>query len=339
MSRKQTKKPRITMTDVARAAGVSPMTVSKALSRTGRISDETRERVSRVAVELGYVPNRFAGSLSSQTSEIVAVILPSINDEIYGDVISEINEVLRPRGLLTFIGESLFDSLQEEELVQTILSLHPAGIIIAGGIHRTQTTQKALDRWDCPVVQIWDDIDTSFEGTVSPDHLKAGRLIADHFLEKGFRAPAYVGAELDKDICAARRCKAFLDAMKGGGRSTTFWVDNKLPRQWSSGRTLAEALMHTHPETDAIYCLNDAMALGVISWLYENGYSVPGDVAVAGFNGTSLSHVVRTRLTTVQVDCRTLGRIAANTLLSMLDGDRSTVREMLPTELVVGNTT
>jgi len=200
----------VTLADVARQAGVSQMTASKVMRKTGRISQATRDRVHSAAAELGYVPNRLAGALSSRSSDIVAVILPSINDRIYGDVISGINKVLRPRGYLTFIGENQFDSALEEEIIQTVLSLHPAGIILTGGIDRSEQAMRMLGNWDCPIIQIWDDAEIGFDGSVAPDHAQAVRLVARHFEDRGFRHPAYIGAELDNDLCAARRCAPFL---------------------------------------------------------------------------------------------------------------------------------
>ena len=293
----------------------------------------------KAAVELGYVPNRFAGALSSKTSDIVAVVLPSINDSIFGDVICGVNEVLRPKGYITFIGESYFDGPAEEEILRTVLSLHPAGIIITGGINRTHRAKKMVQSWNCPTIQIWDDEENGFDGSIAPSHSEAGRLIANHFLEQGYKCPAYIGAELGKDICAGRRFEAFRQTLNANALFPTEMIQEDLPRQSETGRILAQKLMTSAPRTDAIYCLNDAIALGALSWLHENNYSVPAQVAVAGFNGTSMVNAVRTRLTTVHVERYNLGKIAAEAVLKLLDGQQADPLVRLEPRLIVGNTT
>ncbi|MEM8569696.1 MAG: LacI family DNA-binding transcriptional regulator [Pseudomonadota bacterium] len=329
----------ITLAEVALRAGVSKMTASKVMRNTGSISQATQDRVREAASVLGYVPNRLAGALSSKTRDIVAVVLPSINDKIFGDVVSGINEILRPAGYITFIGETHFDGKMEEDILSTVLSLHPAGIILTGGICRSENALSMLKRWSCPTIQIWDDSDSDFDGSVAPAHAEAGRLIAQLFHDRGFKNPAYIGAELQKDLCAARRFDAFHQMLSEFGRAPNAITPPDLPRQWDTGRALAAELMKAYPETDAIYCLNDAMGLGALAWLHENGYDIPSRVAVAGFNGTSSLNAVRTRLTTVHVERHELGLIAARAILDLLNGHSIEKVSLLEPELIVGNTT
>ena len=218
-------KKRTTLADVAARAGVSQMTASKVLRGTGSISEETRKRVKLAASDLGYVPNLLAGSLSSRTSNIVAVVLPSINDAVFGEVVAGINDVLRPDGYVTFIGESHLNPQTEEKIIQTVLSLQPAGIILTGGIHRTPKADQMLRGWECPIIQIWDEEDEHYDGCIAPDHAKAGRLVAQHFIERGVERPAYIGAELGRDICAARRFKTFKQTMTEAGLDLVELID------------------------------------------------------------------------------------------------------------------
>lgn len=329
----------VTLAEVALRAGVSQMTASKVMRNTGSISKATQEKVRTAAAELGYVPNRLAGALSSKTSDIVAVVLPSINDTIFGDVVSGINEILRPQGYISFIGETHFDGNTEEEILRMVLSLHPAGIILTGGTRHSEGALRMLRNWKRPTVQIWDDAPCEFDVTVGPNHAGAGRMVAELFLERGFKSPAYIGAELQKDLCAARRFEAYHATLCEAGLPPQIATDDDLPRQWETGRILAQRLLQAHPETDAIYCLNDAIGLGALSWLHQEGYDVPSRVAVAGFNGTSALNSVRTRLTTVHVERRVLGQVAANSIVSLLDGHPTDGVIELPAKLVIGNTT
>lgn len=335
----QPRPPQVTLADVASHVGVSSMTVSKVLRGRGSISAKTRQKIQEAVRELGYVPNKLAGSLSSRTSNLIGVVLPSLSDVIFGEMVSAINEVLRPRGFAAFVGESLYDPKVEVEAIGTILSLQPAGFIIYGGLDRLEQSRNLLRNWGCPIVEIWDIEGQDADCCIGPSHAQAGRKIAEHFIDRGYARPAYVGAELNKDVLAARRLAGFLDIMDDAGIDVVQIHDNALPRQAASGSTLTRKLMAKHPECDAIYYLNDAMAMGGLSWLHAKGFEIPEEIAAAGFNGTSLSQSVRTRLTTVAVDRFGLGQMASKSLLSLLDGEAVEPVIAVPADLVLGNTT
>ena len=329
---------KVRLTEVAQRAGVSSMTVSKVLRGTGSISEKTSERVKQAADELGYVPNSLAGSLSSKKSTFVGVIIPSAGDVIFAEILSGINERLRPHGLNTLIGETLFDGVLEEEILRTMLSLQPAGLIINGGINRTERGKVLLERRNGPLIQIWDADDSCGDVNIGLSHRQAGRRMARHFLERGYRSIGYVGTELQKDICAHQRFLGFVERIEETGLSVTCEIETDLPRQASSGPVLTERLLQRAPETDAIFYLNDAMAVGALSWLHDAGVSVPGKLAVAGFNGTSLAHTIRTRVTTLDVPRRGIGEAAGQALTDILQGHDVAPHQRIDPVFVAGNT-
>ncbi|HXV28922.1 MAG TPA: LacI family DNA-binding transcriptional regulator [Sinorhizobium sp.] len=333
------RKKLVTLRDVAARAGVSTMTASKVMRGAGSISEKTRQKVRQAADDLGYLPNSLAGSLSSRKSRMVAVIIPSISDIVFSEVLSGVNAVLRPHGFQTFIGESLFDPEIEADLVRAMLSFRPAGLLLNGGMARSPDAEKLLARRDCPAIQLWDSDDIELDFSAGPSHEEAGRLVAAHFLERGLRRVAYVGAELDKDLCARRRYLALKSSLAAAGIDLVSVTSETRPRQAETGRVLAMQLLETHPEIEAIHFLNDAMALGGLSYLYEAGISVPERVSVVGFNGTSLANVVRTRLTTVDVPRTEIGVAAAHALLQMLSGERVQGPWRARLQVVQGNTT
>lgn len=328
-----------TLRDVAIRAGVSTMTVSKVLRGAGTISEETRRRVKQAAEELGYLPNNLAGSLSSRKSRMVAVIIPSISDIVFSEVLSGINSTLRPQGLQTFIGESLFDPATETELIRTMLSFRPAGILLNGGIARSADAAKLLARRNCPAIQLWDCDRRALDFSAGPSHEEAGRLVANHFLERGMRRIAYVGAELDKDLCARRRYLALKSSLAAAGIDLITATCEDRPRQAVTGRFLTEQLLRDHPGIEAVHFLNDAMALGGLSHLHEAGLPVPERISVVGFNGTSLANAVRTRLTTIDVPRAEIGEKAAQALLRMIGGEGVPDAWQARLRLVQGNTT
>ena len=330
---------KVTLVDVANHVGVSSMTVSKVLRGRGSISEKTQKKIRDAVQELGYVPNKLAGSLSSRTSNLVGVVLPSLSDVIFGEMVSGMNSVLRPRGLTTFVGESLYDPSVEVDAISTILSLQPAAFIIYGGLERLEQSRSLLGNWGCPVVEIWDTKGQDVDCSVGPSHHEAGQKIAEHFLARGFQRPAYVGAELNKDILAGRRLAGFLKVMHDAGMEVKQVHDDTLPRQANSGRELTKRLIEDKPDCDAVFYLNDAMAMGGLSWLHAQGFEVPGRIAAAGFNGTSLAQSVRTHLTTIDIDRFGVGQTASNCVLNLMDDKQIEPVITVPTNLVLGNTT
>lgn len=304
-----------TIVTVAAAAGVSPMTVSKVLRGTGRISAATRQRVREVADALGYVPNGLAGALSSQSSQIVGILIPSIGDMVYSGVLAGINAVLVPRGFASFIGETFFDPENEARLVRTVLSLKPSGLILTGGLERTAASVHVLRQSGVRCVQLWDGDRPDLDATVGLSHRAAGRAAADIFLSRGLRDACYVGAQLDRDLCAARRLEGFRQRLEEAGGRCRVLADDALPRDVVTGQALTAGLLAEGPPPEAIHYLNDAMAIGGLRALLAAGVEVPGRTSVIGFNGTSLRHAIQTRLTTLEVPLHEIGARAAQALL------------------------
>lgn len=333
------KQKNVTQSDVAKLAGVSVMTVSRALSGSSHISPGTKERIRVAMDELGYVYNTVAGSLRNQSSSMVAVVIPSVNDLVFGEILSGINSVLRPRGFFTTIGESYFNPEEEFKVVKSLLAMQPAGIILTGGIHHKPEFSELMKNRRCPILQMWDTDNLEFDYHVGPSQIEAGRMIADHFIKKNFKEVAYIGAELSMDICADQRFRAFRASLSDSGISVETELDDNLSRQPESGKILTERLLSRRPRIKAIHYLNDPMALGGLSYLAGKGLSTPEDIAVAGFNGSTQKFSIRTKLTTVDVPKYEIGKVSGEKLLALLDNKpqeqfyRSTLR------LIEGNTT
>lgn len=333
------KRPNITLADVAALAGVSRMTVSKVLRNTGSISADTRKKILNAVDELGYVKNSLAGFLSSQKNDIIGIIIPSASDIVFAEVLSGTNSVIRPKGMSTLIGETLFDPQIEYETLTTMLSLQPAGLIMVAGVDRLDKTRDLIAQRRCPLISIWDADNEAGDLTIGLSHRAAGDSLAQHFIEKGYRNIAYIGSELHLDICAKHRFEGFRDRLDAAGFTVRTEISDHAPRQAPSGRLLTEALIRHYPDTDAIGFLNDAMAIGGLSWLHENGIAVPERVAAAGFNGTSISQTIRTRLTTINVPRRSIGEAAAHALLRFIEGAEQVERPELDIQFIQGTTT
>ncbi len=314
------------------------MTVSRAINGSTQIAPETKAAIQDAIEELGYVSNFVAGSLRRRSSDIIAVIIPSVNDLVFGEILSGINATLKPRGFYTVIGETNFRAETEKDIVTSLLGLQPAGLIVTGGMMRDAKLTALLKKRTYPIVQIWDIHDLNFDYHIGPSQMMAGELIADHFLKRGRKTIAYVGSELQLDICAARRMEAFRAHLQKAGMSLTVETDDALPRQPRTGGDLTQRLLQRRPDVDAIYFLNDAMAVGGLNFLAEAGVPVPERLSVAGFNGSTAQYSIKTNLTTVDVPKFGLGEAAAASLLQLLDGnDLDLVRE-IDTRLMPGGT-
>lgn len=297
------------------------MTVSKVLRGTGRISEATRQRVTEIADTMGYVPNLLAGALSAQTSPLVGVLIPSVSDEVYAGVLAGINSVLTPCGYFSLIGETFFDPANEARLVRMMLSMKPAGLIVSGGLMQTKATAHLLHKCGLRPVQLWDGDTLGPDVTVGLSHDAAGRAAAEICLKTGFRQACYIGAQLQLDLCAARRKNGFVDELHRAGVACRVLTDPDLSRTTQSGQILTERLLRDGDLPNVIHYLNDAMAIGGLRALFAAGIAVPKEISVIGFNGTSLKHALRTRLTTFEVPVRQMGEHAAR---AVIDGATET---------------
>jgi LacI family gluconate utilization system Gnt-I transcriptional repressor len=328
----------ITITDVAKAAGVSNMTVSKVMRGTGRIAAETRARVTRIADELGYVPNRLAGALSSQTSSLIGIVIPSIGDQVYAGILAGINEILHAAGYTALIGESFFEPENELRIVHMMLTMKPAALILTGGLARDERTVRLLNQSGVRAVHLWDGDHPDLDATVGLSHRKAGQMAAEIFLQADLTRCAYIGAQLDRDLCAACRLDGYARALSAAGASLQQVTDLHLPRTAESGYLLTRQMLEQGHLPQAIHYLNDAMAIGGLRFLIEARISVPETISVNGFNGTALPHSLTTRLSTIEVPLMEIGRKAAEAALATPSQSPRNIVDLIEICLVKGNT-
>ena len=327
------------MADVAKLAGVSKMTVSKVIRNVGSVSDDTRARV-REAIEMaGYVPNRIAGSLSTNINPMVAVVVPTLSGNTFGEALRGIEAVLSVAGLQTFVGATGYDAGSEERLIENLLSWQPSGLILTSGIAHSEKTRKLLTAQRCPIVEIWDSDATLFDAKVGVSHRQAGTLIAEHLLTRGRRDFGYVGSRLSKDLCAAARLAGFRDRLAQEGVPLEAILFDDGPRGVEDGITGTERLLAQRPTVDAVYYINDMMAVGGLTHLHRNQIPVPSQIAIAGFNGTVQNILITQELTTCVVPGWELGEAAAKTLLQLMNGDTSENKTVFELKLIHGTTT
>ncbi|MBN3801655.1 LacI family DNA-binding transcriptional regulator [Paraburkholderia sp. Ac-20336] len=313
------------MSDVARRAGVSKMTVSRVLA--GRsVSQTTRERVMKVIDELGYVADAAAGALSSGRSEFVAVLVPSLSSSNFSDTVRGLNAALSPHGLQLLLGDTDYRLDQEELLVRSMLRHQPRCVALTGSRH-TEATRMLLQRAGIPVVEMWDLPADPIDTAVGFSNSVAARAMLRHLHERGYRRIGFIAGESERDRRGLDRMRGYVAEMKALGLGAPRVIRlGDSPITMSHGAPALGALLETWPDTEAVMCVSDMSAFGAIMECHRRGLSVPDDIAIAGFGNFEVSWCCQPTMTTVSVDAYGIGLRAGETLLAAL-ADREAGRE------------
>ena len=223
----------LTLRDVSEASGVSEMTVSRVLRNRGDVSAPTREKVLEAARALGYVPNKIAGALASQRVNLVGVVIPSLSNMVFPEVMTGISAVLDGTGLQPVVGVTNYQPDREESVIYEMLSWRPSGMIIAG-LEHTDAARAMLARAGIPIVEIMDIDGDPINHAVGISHRRAGRQMAEAILAAGYRRIAFLGTQMPNDHRAKKRLAGFEEALAKAGRSL---VDREY---YSGGSALSE---------------------------------------------------------------------------------------------------
>lgn len=301
-----------TLHDVAREAGVSLITASRALGNPGLVSAKTIARVKQAVETTGYIPNLLAGGLKSKRSLMVAALVPAISVAQFLPTVEALTEALDAAGYQLILGQSGYDQTREDALLNTMISRRPDGIVVTGLV-RSHAAREQLRRLGIPVVETWDLSDRPIDMVVGFSHLKVGSAIAGYFLGKGLQR---VGIVTGNDHRASMRREGFVSAV---GRDVPTTVVHA-PSSLALGRRALGELLVQEPALEAVYCSSDQLAQGVITEAEARGLRVPGDLAVCGFGDAAFAEHMEPSLTTVHVDGAAIGRLAAQLIVDRCRG-------------------
>lgn len=333
-----TDRMRLTLKDVAAAAAVSEMTVSRVLSGRGTVSVRTRERVQAVVDEMGYVRNRLAGSLASARSDQVAVVIPSLVNAIFDEVVDGIAAELHGAGYNPVVGISDYDEAREEALVRSMMAWRPAGIILPA-IGHTARTRAMLRAGGLPIVEIMNVARPAIDMSVGLHQGQVGMALGQHLLARRYRRIGWVGLD-PRDLSALARFDGLQKTIaEGGGVLFSPEARTHLPITFQGGRDELADLMARHPVMDAVVFANDTAAAGGMMHCISADLKVPDDIALAGFGGLSSGQALPKRLTTVHAPRRDIGQVAARSILRRIDGDRPRMIQDLGFDIVIGEST
>jgi LacI family gluconate utilization system Gnt-I transcriptional repressor len=314
------KRPRggATVNDVARLAGVSPITVSRALNAPERLAAETLERVRGAITRTGYVPNLLAGGLRSARSRLVAAVVPTITGPIFLDTIQALTDALDARGYQLILGQSGYRDSREDALLDALIGRRPTGILLTGLMHSPEGRRRLFNS-GIPVVETWDLTPTPIDMLVGFSHERIGEAVAEFLHARGRRRAGIVSGD---DPRAKRRMDAFARTCSklglGGESIPAEWVP--APTTLASGREALARLLASHPGTDAIFASSDLLALGVITEARSRGIEVPGKLSIVGFGDLRILAGTTPALTTVRIDGARIGSVAADFIIARAEG-------------------
>ena len=313
----------LTLRDVAEEAGVSEMTVSRVLRSRGDVSQATRDRVLETARAMGYVPNKIAGALASSRVNLVAVIVPSVGNLVFPEVLTGISGALEDTALQPVLGVTDYKPAKEEKVLYEMLSWRPSGVIIAG-LEHTDASRAMLASAGIPVIEVMDIDGDPVDCAVGISHRRAGRIMADAILDAGYKKIGFLGSAMGMDHRARKRFEGFVEALAKRGMELTDQEFYAGGSALGKGREMTIAMLERSPDLDFLYYSNDIIGVGGLLYCFEAGYDIPGKLGLAGFNDVSELDGLPRKLATID-SCRAeIGRKAAGMIMDRLDTIRET---------------
>ena len=322
---------RATLADVAREAGVSAATVSRAMSNPGQLRGETLRRVQEVARRLGYVPDAKGRALVSGRTHCVGVVVPTLDSPIFSRALHAMQRALSGGGYQMLVASHEYDSQLEDLAIRNLLAQGVDGMVLVGA-ERSAATWDAIDASGVPVVLTW--VARAGRDAVAVDNERAGAMIAGHLLGLGHRAFGVVmGAPKHNDRQAARLA-GFRAALARGGVALSDSRVVEAPISLTGGRIGCSTLLAFAAPPTAIVGLIDILAVGVLIEAQARGIPVPGALSVAGIDNLEIAEHSHPPLTTIGLPYGQMGRLAAERVMERLAHPAPPATTMLEVELV-----
>jgi len=315
------RKSKVTVREVALRADVSESTVSRIMRNEGLVAESTRIKVMETVRALGYVPNRIAGSLASLNSQLVGVVIPSLSNIVFPEVLRGIHAGLKGTNLQAVISITEYDIDREETMVRGLLAWQPAAVLIAGFDH-TVATRRMLDQSGVRVVEMMDIDSAPIDIAVGMSHRRAGLAAGRHLIARGYRRFGYVGHDWNADRRARLRYDGLCEALAEAGLSFQAHAIADGPSSVATGREQTAQLCAMAAVDVAVYS-NDDMAVGGVFHCMGAGISLPGDLAIFGFNGLEIGRELPQPLSTMRSNRFLIGQRSIEAILQTLDRPES----------------
>jgi LacI family gluconate utilization system Gnt-I transcriptional repressor len=313
------------LADVARLAGVSAVTVSRALRQPSMVSTALRDRVDAAVSELAYVPDVAASRLASARTHTIGVIVSSLTNGVFADYLRALHDTLLPAGFQVAVFSSRYSSSEEEKVVATLIGQHPEAIIIAG-IDQTPHARRLLERSGVPVVQTFELTDDPIDVNVGLSQRQGGHEATRFLIEHGHRRIGYIAARLDARAHA--RMAGYHRAMEEAGLPTEGLVaTTPRPSSVGAGGELLGIILDRGSSLEALFCCDDNLALGALFECQRRGIAVPDRIAIIGFNDLEFAACAHPPISSVATPRYEMGQLAAEIVMKMIEtGERPASR-------------
>jgi LacI family transcriptional regulator, gluconate utilization system Gnt-I transcriptional repressor len=307
-----------TLADVAARAQVSAMTVSRFLKAPPARRDARHARIEEALAALGYVPDLAARALASHRTNVIGVLIPSVTNNVFSDVLRGLYDRVAGSGWDIQLANTRYSPLEEERLLRVFLNQKPAGLIVTG-CDQSREAQALLAAAPCPIVQIMEHGADPPDMAVGFSHREAGAAATRHLIDRGYRRIAFLGARMDpRSQRRLEGCEAVLreaDLLDARRIVTT-----PQPSTVTLGCALLAEVLSRAPETDAVFCNNDDLALGVLFEAQRRRIAVPEGLGICGFNDMEMMEAAHPSLTSVRTFRAEMGARAVAMLLERLAG-------------------
>jgi LacI family gluconate utilization system Gnt-I transcriptional repressor len=330
-----------TMADIAALAGVTKMTVSRALRQPDKVRPETRERVRAAALSVGYIPNRTAGSLTARSSGLVGAVVPTLRHSLFAETLEGISDVLATAGIDLIVANSRYQTGAEEAQIRALLGRRPDAIVLTGLTH-TRAARDLLQSAGIAIVETWESADQPIDMAVGFSNRDAAHAMTALLAGAGYRRIVFVNGPSGGNERARHRSEGYRAAMSSAGlqASPVRILRDVGAIQPETGARILRKLVTERPDIDAVFFTSDVYAVGAILECRRLGLAVPDRIGIAGFHDLELGRVVTPSLTTVHVPAQEIGRVAGRMILGRLKGEEpSALRQELPFKLVVREST
>ncbi len=311
------KKKRPTLQDIADRVGVTKMTVSRCLRDPSSVSEAIKDKINQAVEDLGYIPNRAPDILSNAKSNAIGVLVPSLTNQVFAEVIRGIESVTAPAGYQTMIAHYGYSEEKEEKSIASLLSYNVDAIILSENVH-TERARKMLQTASIPVVEIMDSYSPRIEQAVGFDNEQAAKEMTEKMLAKGCNNIAYFAARMDERT--RLKMRGYQSAIISAGKEPVT-LQTEEASSFTLGSKLLGELLEKYPHVDGIFCTNDDLAIGALYECQRRGINIPAQMAIVGFHGHDISQAMLPKLATVITPREEIGRIAAEQLIARLKGE------------------
>lgn len=326
-----------TIEDVAKIAGVSIATVSRALNEPGKVADTTRRRVIAAVAQTGYTTNAMARNLRTRRSQMILILAPDVGDPNFSNLLVGLETEASKRGYGVLIGNTQNDPAREADYLRFISSNQADGIILLTGHLPFGLAQTGERTKFPPMVAVNEPVANANIPFVGVDNFESARTATEHLISQGHRKIAFIGHSTSR-VVAALREKGYRAALESAGLQIDPRFVLEADGTTESGRGAAERMFVRDQLPTAFFCVNDATALGVIIALNARGYNLPYDFSIMGFDDIPYASFVSPSLTTMKQPRLEIGEASMELLLAMLEDKTIVKREiLLRSDLILRN--